>query len=184
MGNFNRVSIIAAVLLAGAGCATGPAVLVDQDPNADLRSYRTFGFFDDVATDRDTRYSTLVTEHLKKATRTELERLGYVYVESAPELRVNFFLNVQERQEIRATPTTAGFIGPRLYGAWGGYDVQTVQYKAGTLSIDLVDARRNSLVWQGHVEGRVRKEAIENPSSALGKIVAEIFSNFPNSPPA
>jgi hypothetical protein len=182
MRNFSLLPVIA-VLLAAAGCASGPAVLVDQDPTADLASYRTFAFFDEVATDRDSRYSTLLTEHLRRATRVELERLGYVYDEQAPQLRVNFFLNVQDRQEIRATPAAGGFFGYRLYPSWAGYDVQSVSYKAGTLSIDLVDAGRNSLVWQGLVEGKVRREALEDPGVAIGKIVAEIFGSFPNHPP-
>jgi hypothetical protein len=180
MRNFSLLSAVAILVLAATGCASGPAVVVDRDPAADLAAYRTFAFFEHVATDRDRAYSTLLTEHLKKATRFELERLGYVYDERAPQLRVNFFLNVQDRQEIRATPAAGGFFGYRPYGAWGGYDVQTVQYKTGTLSIDLVDAGRNSLVWQGLVEGKVRREAVENPASAIGKIVAEIFASFPN----
>jgi hypothetical protein len=178
---FKLFPTFAAALLALAGCASQPPVRVDRDPSVDLASYKTFGFFDRVATDRSGGYSTLVTEHLKRATRAELESLGYVYDESAPQLRVNFFLNVQDRQEIRATPE-AGFFGPRLYGTWGGYDVQTVQYKAGTLSIDLVDARRSTLVWQGLVEGKVRKEALARPADAISKIVAEIFANFPTPP--
>jgi hypothetical protein len=183
MRNFSLLSAAAAFLLAAAGCASGPAVLVDQDPTADLASYRTFAFFDRAATDRDGRYSTLLTEHLRQATRAELERLGYVYDERAPQLLVNFFLNVEDRQEIRTTPAAGGFFGYRFYPAWGGYDVQTVRYKAGTLSVDLVDAGRNSLVWQGLVEGKVRREALENPGVAIGKIVAEIFGSFPNHPP-
>ena len=155
---------------------------VDRDPRADLADYKTFAFFDHLETDRS-RYSSLLTEHLKSATRAELERLGYVYDERAPQLRVNFFLNVQDRQEIHATPSS-GLFGLRFYSAWGGYDVRTEQYKAGTLSIDLVDARRNSLIWEGIAEGRVPSKALDDPGTALGKVVAELFSRFPNAPSA
>src|ERR1043165_5992487 len=109
-------------LLVLAGCASTPAVRVDRDPRADLASYKTFAFFDQIETDGG-RYSSLLTEHLKTSTRTELERLGYVYDERKPQLRVNFFLSVADRQEIRATPTAPGPLGWRFYGAWGGYDV-------------------------------------------------------------
>jgi hypothetical protein len=173
-------SFLACVALVGlAGCATTASIVVDQDPAADLASYTTFGFSDDLATDRDTSYSTILTQHLKRATRVELERLGYVYDESAPELRVNFFLHVEDRQDLRTTPVTPGLIGFRGYGAWGGYELETVNYKAGTLRVHLVDTQRNSLVWQGIAEGHVRRAAIENPSSAVGTVIAEIFSRFP-----
>jgi Domain of unknown function (DUF4136) len=164
-----------------AGCASGPAIVADRDPSADLESYATFAFFERSDTDRN-RYSTLVTEHLKRATRAELERLGYVYDESAPALRVNFLLDVQEREELRASPTGLGFAGPRGYRAWGGYDLTTVSYKAGTLRIDLVDVERRALVWQGVAEGTLDAAALENPGAAIGRVVAHMFSNFPGSP--
>jgi len=176
------LSSLIAPLLAFAGCASGPSVHVDHDPAADLAGYKTFAFFEHVGTDRS-GYSSLLTEHLKSATRAELERLGYVYDERAPQLRVNFFLNVQDRQEVHTTPST-GFGGLRFYGAWGGYEVRTEQYKAGALSIDLVDARRNSLVWEGVAEGKVPSKALDDPGATLGKVVAELFSRFPNPPSA
>jgi hypothetical protein len=176
-----------AVALAS-GCASGPTIRVDKDPGVDMKAFKTFGFFDQVATDR-ARYSTIITARLKEATRAQLERVGYTYTEQEPDLRVNFFLNIVDKQEVRSTPSAtmgAGYYGYRggMYGAWGGYphDVDTVNYKAGTLSIDLVDAKRNQLAWQGLAEGRVSKEAIQNPGPAIDAVVAEIFSNFPNPP--
>jgi hypothetical protein len=66
---------------------------------------------------------------------------------------VNFFLNVQEWQEIHSTPhMKPGFYGYRgaMYGAWGCYpnDVETVAHEEGILSVDLVDAEKKALVWQ------------------------------------
>src|SRR6476469_2262069 len=159
-------------LLVLAGCASTPAVRIDRDPVADLASYKTFAFFDQVEIDGG-RYSSLLTEHLKTSTSAELER----------QLRVNFLLTVASAQEIHATPAP-GPLGWRFYGAWGGYDVHTEQYKAGTLSIDLVDTGRNSLVWEGVAEGKVRREALDDPGAAVHKIVAEMFSRFPGSPSA
>ncbi len=161
------------------GCASGPTIVADKAPEADLSAYRTFAFFDHVTTD-NTTYSTILTSHLKQTTRRELERLGYVYDETDPQLRVNFFLKVEERQEVRSTPTSGGFYGYRFY-SWGGVSIDTIDYKAGTLSIDLVDASRNALVWHGLAEGRVRDDAIRNPGPAIGSVVAEIFSAFPGS---
>lgn len=169
-------------------CATGPEIRVDKDPTVDMSTYKSFAFFDQVATDR-AQYSTIVTSRLKQATRTQLERVGYTYKEQEPDLRVNFFLNIREKQEIRSSPSMTmgvGYYGYRggMYGTWGGYpqDIDTVEYKAGTLSIDLVDAKKNTLVWQGLAEGRVKDEAIRNPGPAVDAVVAEIFRNFPNPP--
>ena len=181
-----RVAALSMVLLSG--CETGPAIRVDRDPGADMSTYKTFGFFDQVATDR-AHYSTIVTSRLKQATRTQLEQHGYGYSEQQPDLLVNFNVSMVNKQEIRSTPSMSmgvGYYGYRggMYGAWGGYpyDVETVNYKAGTLSIDLVDAKKNALVWQGLAEGRVKDESIRNPGPAIDKVVADMFSNFPNPP--
>jgi hypothetical protein len=178
---FLRIIALSAATIV-AGCASGPNIRVDKDPAVDLKTYKTFGFFERPATDRG-RYSTLMTARLQHATRQELERLGYSYDQRSPHLRVNFFVNIGERQEIRSTPAPSGFYRYRGYAAWGGYpNVETVQYKAGTLSIDLVDAKQNRLVWQGLAEGKVPRDAAKNPDAAVDAVVEEIFRKFPSSP--
>jgi hypothetical protein len=171
-----------ALTVALSGCATGPRVHVDRDPAANFAAYRTFAFFQPLGTDT-ARYSTLMTAHLKQATRLQLERLGYVYDESSPDLRVNFYVRVADRQELRSS--TGNFHGYRagLYRGWNGYpqDLETVNYKAGTLGVDLVAAKTGSLVWQGVVEGRVREKAMRDPASAIDAAVGDIFSEFPGS---
>jgi hypothetical protein len=181
---FAFAGIVSGLFLAG--CASGPDIRVDKDPATDMSAYKTFGYFDELATD-NSRYSSIVTTHLKQATRRELERVGYTYDEASPDLRVNFFVNVVDKTQIRSTPTpTAGFYGYRAgyYGAWGAYpyDVDTVDYKAGTLAVDLVDQSRKSLVWQGVAEGKVPDKALQNPGAAIDRVVTEIFRNFPNGP--
>jgi hypothetical protein len=182
---FGLAAIFASVL-GVVSCATGPDIRVDKDPSADMSSYKTFGFFDAVATDR-AQYSTIITSRLKEATRTQLENKGYKYEEANPDLKANFYLKVQEKQEIQSTPSAGvGFYGYRAgyYGAWAGYpqDIQTINYREGTLSIDLVDAQKGQLVWQGVANGRVTDEMRKNPGPAVDAVVAQIFSNFPNPP--
>lgn len=68
-----------------------------------------------------------------------------------------------------------------MYGVWGGYpqDIQTVHYQEGTLTIDLVDAAKKQLVWQGVAQGRIHKKAVQNPGPAIDKAVTDIFAKFP-----
>ena len=129
-----------------AGCASGPKIRADADPSANFAAYRTFSFFSPLATDK-AGYSTLLTARLKDATRRELEARGYAYAETGADLLVNFNVNVVEKTEVRSSPSMSvgyGYYGYRsgMYGAWNGYpyDVETTNYKQGTLSIDVVDA--------------------------------------------
>jgi hypothetical protein len=152
-----------------------------MDTGVNIKAYKTFAFFETVSTD-GVAYASLLSTRLKASTRAQLERQGYKYSENEPELLVNFFLKVVNKQELRST---GGYYGYRqgYYGTWTGYPyVETVDYKQGTLSIDLVDAKRKQLVWQGVAEGEVSEESQQNPGPAIDKVVAQIFSNFPNAP--
>ena len=163
------------------GCASGPQIRVDMDAKANMKAYRTFGFFETVSTD-GAPYTSLVSSRLKAATRSQLEKNGYTYSANEPDLLVNFYLKIVNKQELR---TSGGYYGYRAgyYGTWTGYPyVETIDYKQGTLSIDLVDAKRKQLVWQGVAEGVVSEEAQSDPGPAIDRVVADIFSNFPYPP--
>jgi hypothetical protein len=167
--------VAATAVLMSACAASGPKVRTDRDPMANLSSYRTFGFYDQLLGDR-ARYSTVMSNRLRAAAMAELTRLGYTYDPRAPQLRVNFFLQIANRQDVRSNPT-AGF-RPM---AWGGFrDIETVTYKTGTLRIDLVDVARNSSVWQAVAEGKITEEAQNNPGPAVDDIVRTLFRKFPD----
>lgn len=179
-----RVLAVAAVAIAS-GCSSGPSIRVDADPTADFAAYRTFGFFEPLATDK-AGYSTLLTSRLKETARRELQARGYEYADTSPDLLVNFNVNVIDKTEVRSSPSMSagyGYYGYRagMYGAWTGYpqDVTTTNYKQGTLAIDVVDAGRRQLVWQGVAEGRITKEVRENPSAAVDVAVTQVLAGFP-----
>lgn len=184
--NYRRVltaSVTLTVFLAG--CATGPSIRSDYDRSADFASYRTYNFASELGTDR-AGYSTIITSHFKRSVGKELEARGYRRAESNPDLLVNFFVDTTERTDVRRSPPPTfgvGYYGYRygLYTAWPLYsaDARTVRYKTGTANIDVIDAKRRQLVWEGIAEGRVTDEALENPGAAIESVVAEIFERFP-----
>ena len=185
MNGIRTILTVSGVLAILAGCASEPSILSDYDRSADFASYRTYGFADELGTDR-AGYSTLITDHFKQAVGRELETRGYQHAESNPDLLVNFFVAISEKTDVRSTPAPtagAGYYGYRygLYTGWPAYstDVRTVHYKEGTANIDVIDARRSQLVWEGVAEGRVRDEALQNPGPAISALVAELFTEYP-----
>jgi hypothetical protein len=182
-----RRAALLATLLAVAGCATGPEIRQDTNPTAEFARYRTFAYFSPLATDR-AGYETVFTTRLKDATRRAMEAKGYVYDEAKPDLLINFFANVQEKQEVRTTPVPTGYYGyygyrRGYYGGFGMYAVDTYTYREGTLTIDLVEARRKLLAWQGTAEGTVSEEARKNPGPAIDAAVGQIMAAVPPAAP-
>jgi hypothetical protein len=176
------LGILALILaFAASACVSGPQIRVDMDASANMKAYRTFAFFEPVSTD-GAAYTSLLSSRLKAATRAQLEKSGYTFSASEPDLLVNFFLKVVNKQEIRSN---GGYYGYRAgyYGTWAGYpNVETIDYREGTLSVDLVDAKRKQLVWQGIAEGEVSAESQQHPGPAIDKVIAQIFANFPYPP--
>lgn len=171
------------LVLAAGGCATGPTVTSNYDHSANFASYRTFGFFSPLGTDR-AGYATLVTQSLKNATRREMEARGYTYSENSPDLLLNFNGKLEKQTEVRSTPMgppMMGYYGYRggYYGGWGGYYTDVYQYNEGTINVDLVDARQRQLVWEGVAVGRVSDKHRENVDAAISVAVGEIFKKFP-----
>ena len=170
-----------------AGCASGPSIYVNQDPSAQFAGYQTFNFMEPLGTDRP-GYSSLLSEFLRLAATRELEARGYRKSEN-PDLLVNF--NVQSKEKLQSTttggPAYGGYYGYRsgYYGVWGGYDTTVTQYTEGTLTVDVVDAARKQLAWDGTAVGRVRDDDRRNLQSAVDRVVPQIFATFPSrNPPA
>jgi hypothetical protein len=184
------VATIAALITA---CAVSPDYRADYDPAVDFKAYQTFGYFEQLGTDQ-AGYSSLVTQHFKNATRREMEKLGYTYTETNPDLLVNFNASAEDKTEVRSrqVPTMGygmpGYYGYRgmLYAPFPMYEteVDTVNYKVGTVNIDVVDAERKMLVWEGVAEGRLTKKAMENPRAAIDAVVTELFARYPTAPAA
>lgn len=176
---------LAAMLTA---CASRPTIRTDGDPSVNVASFKTFGFYDSVSTDKN-QYTSMLSTRLKDATKRELEKRGFTYTSSGAALLVNFHVNIENQTDVRSTPSTGvgvgrgGYYGYRagMYGGWAGYpqEVETVHYQTGTLSIDLVDDSKKQLVWQGVAQGRINKKALDNPAAAIERVVGEIFAKFP-----
>ena len=180
-------TLVAALVLSA--CTTTPKVNSDFDRNANFSSYRTFGFVDSLATDKS-GYSTLMTGYFKNAVQREMVGLGYTFSANNPDLLVNFTTNVESRSDVRSSGTTMypGYYGYRagMYGGFATYpmDVSTVHYKVGTVTVDVIDAKKKQLVWEGTTEGKLTKAVMENPEAAINSVITTIYAHYPTRQPA
>ena len=177
---------IAAAAIGLTGCATtyNPDISIDYDHSADLASYRTFGFTNQLGTDR-AGYTTLVTKYFKDAVSREMEKRGYAYDPTDPDLLVNFYTNVREVNDVHRAPYVPymgySYFDYRhgLYGTWPFYEnAYPVTYQVGTVNVDIVDGEKMQLVWQGLAEGRITKEDMKNQQRSIDSAVGELFQRF------
>lgn len=187
-----RPLLLAASLLALEGCASGPDIRADFDPSTNFAQYTTFAFVQPLGTDRD-GYQSIVSQRLKAATQREMEARGLRLDAGHPHLLVNFNTTLTEKMRVTPAPTVmvgvgaGGYYGYRtgMYGAWPLYYDQTTvtPYQEGTLNIDVVDAARKQLVWEGVVTDIVTQEMLDNLQTTIDAAVAAAFSKYPLAAP-
>jgi hypothetical protein len=179
-------------LLVVAGCASGPTIRSNFDESVDFQKFRTFGFFQPLATDRD-GYQSLISQQLIASADRELVARGLQRTDANPDLLVNFSANLDQRLRITQSPATSvrpttsvrnfNHHRPGMYTTWPNYQRTEIrQYTKGTLGIDIVDAARRQLVWEGFALGRVTQQTTDNIGPVLDSAVVEIFRNFPLQP--
>jgi hypothetical protein len=174
-----RLGTLALVLAALAACETAPKVHSNTDPSINLSSYKTFAFAPQPGTNRGGN-STPLTTYFENAVTREMEARGYSKADANADLLVNFNANAKENVDIRSNPSASfGYYGYRggLYA--GGTDVQTVRYKVGTANIDIVDANKKKVVWEGVAEGELTDQVMKNPQGAVDMVVKQMFMQFP-----
>jgi hypothetical protein len=163
------------------GCATLSRVDVAQDPLADFSRYATFSFHDPLGTDREDGTHTILSQTLREATRNELEARGYRYDDGDADLRVNFFIETREVIEgLRRPGLGVGYgVFHRHYGVWADYETDIRQYTEGTLHVDVIDAARGQLVWEGLAQGRLAEHDFAFAGEEVAAALASVFAEFP-----
>ena len=166
-----------------AACESGPRVRTDYDPSVDFSRYRTYRVMGPQARTSDENYSSLIERRIIAAIDREMQSRGYRPAPDA-DLLVNFTVTVQEKVSVTSTPTAApaGYYGYRRghYRAWGGYAYETRvrQYNEGTLIIDLVDASRQIMIWEGVAQGTITQRVRDNPREAIDTAVSAVFAEY------
>ena len=182
-----KAGLLTATIAMLAACASGPRIYSSQKPQLDFSSYQTYGYVADLGTDEPGAPTSLLTQYLRVAVDREMQARGYRYVPEGGDLLVNFYVETQEKIESRRSAPPGPSLGfgyyyyrRGLYMAWRSYpDEEISQYTEGTLNIDLADAQRRELVWEGIAIGRVTEEARRNVQAAIDAVVPQMFNEFP-----
>ncbi len=185
MKNTTLITFMLGACLILIGCVSQPRITTQLRADADFGNYRTYAWITPLATDK-AGYSTIMTSHFKSAVQAQLAARGFTFDPNSPDLLINFFSNVEHRTESYSNASmNMGYFGYRGGYGYGfgapffGDSIQTRNYKVGTVSIDVVDAKRKELIWEGALEGTLSIKAMQNPGGAIESAVAQVFSKFP-----
>lgn len=163
-----------------AACSTTDIKSTDQAPGVDFSAYRTYNFMAGERRNEDAfRTAGVGLDDIKQAVAREMESRGYRRAE-APELWVNIGVVTDQQVQTRSTDfrTDAPFyMGQRNY-RWQAGEVPVRTYEVGTVTIDVVDAARRDLVWQGVTASILSKDPGKS-ARRIQEAVADVFGRYP-----
>jgi len=175
-----------AVLACLGGCSPSITVQSDYAPEVDFSALHTFAWLPPAhAPGADPRVrSSILAGRVRRAAVADLKAKGYVEVapNAEPDFYVAYRAAVDDKINVRSTPTYYGY-----HGWWGspvamGSQTTVHQYELGTLIIDIVDRERDDLIWRGSGQAKLRKS--DKRSSAerdrdMADAVKAILEDFP-----
>lgn len=174
-----KLLIIFAVWGAVVACSPYRLVRNQTDNTATWSAYRTFAFVDTNRIDPTPRDAYQVAvEQVKQAVATEMGKRGYQQTKDNPDLLVNLGTVIVEKTQTRPTNFREAplYIGQRRY-AWRSQEVPVGTYNEGTVSLHVVDAQRNALVWDVAVSSVLNRRSVTPVQ--IGEAVAKVFEKFP-----
>jgi len=151
-------------------------VASDYDKVADFNSYKTFAFYK-TGIDK-AEISDLDKRRILRAIEVELTAKGFTKSEN-PDLLVSIFTKSREKINVY---NNGGF-GPYGYGwgwspwYWGNYN-QVSTSTEGSLYIDLIDANKKELVWQGIGRGYIGQN-MQQKEERIKEFVMKIMEKYP-----
>ena len=176
---------LAAVALAG--CAPSVKVRSDVAPDVDLAGYQTYGFFKQLGIEGD-NYSNIFGQHFRAAISEEMEARGYS-LSDEPQLLVNVSAGQEDKIRVNTYQEPylyGGYYGRCCYGMYGGpwgYPGSTrttvSQYTEAEVYIDVVDAARHQMVWQGVATFTVTDKMQQQLRETIDNTVDKVFIQYP-----
>jgi len=168
------------ILLAviAASCAT-LKVTSDYDKSANFAEFKTYNF---TAEAFALPITDLNRDRLISAIEAELSAKGFTKSET-PDVLIDLVLKAETKQTATATSTGGGYYGAGYRYGGGGFSTTTINYDSyqeGTLFVDMIDAKKLQLVWQGRGVGTMNPDASTKKREANIQGVAKmIFAKYP-----
>jgi len=151
----------------------------DFNQNVDFSDLKTYAFskkgIDKV------KINDIDKKRILKAIDIELYNKGFRKSSIDPDFTINFF--TQTNQKVNYYPSSNYYGSAVPYGGMGHYAsswyLNSFKYNEGVLFIDIVDNKKNELVWQGIGKGYIYNDKPEKKNEKINAIVGKILLQFP-----
>ncbi|WP_397363580.1 DUF4136 domain-containing protein [Olleya sp. R77988] len=174
MKKIMRLLPIMLVLITLTSCST-VKVAADYDKAVNFDNYKTFAFFKSGIDKAE--INDIDKRRILRAIETELTAKGYTKSEN-PDVLVSIFTKSNQRVDIYNNRWGVGAWGWGRFG-WGFNNQPAVSTSTqGVLFVDLIDANKKELVWQGQGTGYLSKN-MDKKEARINEFVTKIMEKYP-----
>ncbi len=177
MKTIKMLPILLVLFVASSCCSV--RVYTDYDKNANFSQYKTYAFYK-AGIDK-VEISDLDKKRIMRSIDEAMAAKGFTKSEN-PDLLVNIFTKARQKVDVNTFNSGWGYGWGWGWNPWmmgGNTSVNT--YTEGTLFIDLIDAKKKELVWQGEGEGVLTKD-MEKKDERAKQFVSKILEKYPPEP--
>lgn len=168
------IKLLPFVLIFIVASCSSVRVTSDYDTKTDFSKYKTFAFYKKGIDKVD--ISDLDKRRILKAVESELLTKGFTKSES-PDVLVNIFTKSRQKVDIYNNNMYYGW-HPWYYGS--NFGVRISKYTEGTLFIDIIDANKKELAWQGIGSGALNTSGnVAKKEEKIRLFVTEIMTKYP-----
>jgi len=172
------IRFIPVLILLVLGSCASVRVASDFDKNVDFAQYKTFAFYK-TGIDK-VEVSDLDKKRILRAIEEQMLAKGFTKSEN-PDLLVNIFTKSREQVDVNTFNAGWGYgwgwgWNPWMYG--GGGRTSVSRSTEGTLFIDLIDAKKKEMIWQGEGEGDLTKNT-DKKEERIKEFVTKILEQYP-----
>lgn len=170
------IRFLPVLLLFVLGSCCSVRVASDYDKNVDFTPFKTYAFYKN-GIDK-VEISDLDKKRILRSIDEVMAAKGFTKSET-PDLLVNIF--TKARQEVNVNQFSSGWgygwgMGWNPY-FWGGQTSVSTNTE-GTLYIDLIDAKKKEMIWQGEGQGYLTQNA-DKKDEVIKNFVAKILEQYP-----
>ncbi len=147
----------------------------DFDPDYSVKDFKTFGWSDNKQVERKGNplyYNELNDKRIKKEVELQMTGRGYQFTVANPGLVMHYHFVLENRE----------LLNPDPFGDYGSYwlnrNVNGLEFRQGTLIIDLMDPKTNSLVWRGWAVDFLDEERPDQLGKQIKRAIQTIFKKF------
>lgn len=173
-----------------AGCAS--TAHIEKDDTVNLNNYKTFAWLDkkDEASQNKNRKNDLAEVKIKEAVNNELAKsAGWKEVKHNPDVILTYDVLVEKGSKETSSPVYSRPFSRLYYNPYSrryvtvyypsqfiGYEREERATREGTVTISMIDAKTDKVVWQGWTTDEVNSKNLT--SREIQYAVRSIFKKF------